>query len=165
MAVEVGVFAAIILLIFLIIIIFGFTCYMFRNYCLKRLKASRRPKTDQRRDGTADGLDRTYKTTTDDDASMKLHTLDQIFKQEERSSYGRSLNVTPLRFQQQNILNEPPISNVTQSKSAAHPVAQIVSSSTETFKHLKPHSPNKPLTATSNDMDTTKSLPIKEATQ
>lgn len=97
MAVEGGIFAAIILLVILIIIVAGFACYMLRNYCTNKAKITRRTSSGSpRREGLSNiliaegvavgGSMSNYKTTTDDnEPSMKLHTFDQILKQEERS--------------------------------------------------------------------------------
>lgn len=104
MAIDIGIFAIIVLAIILLVIVIAFVCYLFRHACQKKVKPARRADSESpRRHGLSDGVgDRSYKTTTDDDTTIKLHTFDQILKVEEKSSYGKSLNVLPLKFPQVN---------------------------------------------------------------
>lgn len=100
MGIENEILSGIVLLIIVLIIIVGFTCYLFRNYCNKK-KRERRGFSDQRRDSLLNDVN--YKTTTDEASTTnasKVHTFEQILKREERSNYGPQLSVHALKFQQ-----------------------------------------------------------------
>lgn len=95
MAININLFGIVLLVCLFLIILTGFIFYMFRNYCEKKTKGSRRTSTDPKHAlGILDTYDASsYKTTTDDENTlttrpMKTHTFDQILKQEERSAYS-----------------------------------------------------------------------------
>lgn len=102
MAVEQGLFAAIVLAIAVLIVAAGFICYMLRNYCSKASKTSQRNSSNDtsRNQSASVGLAgssremRSYKTTTDEEFSQNLPTFDQILRQEEKSSF----DFYPLKF-------------------------------------------------------------------
>lgn len=96
MAVEQGLFAAIVLCIILLIIAAGFTCYMLRNHCARRAKTAQKTMSDARQVAFGSTDPRSYKTTTDEvEHSQRVPTFDQILKREERSS---SLDLYPLKL-------------------------------------------------------------------
>lgn len=104
MAIEVGLVGIVFLSVILMILACGFTCYLFKNYCQKKLKEAKRTSTGPRHPGAflETSHDTTFKTTTDEEATMtskpmKTHTFDQILKQEERSGYS----LHPLKLLQQ----------------------------------------------------------------
>lgn len=100
MAADIGLFVATVLGIILFIFVVGITCYTFRNYCQRRFRVARRTSSGSpRRDEISYA---TTKTTTDepDKSSMKLHTIDQILKQEEKGSVSQSLKQVELSQQQ-----------------------------------------------------------------
>lgn len=117
MGVDVSLFVAIVLCILLLIMIAGFTCYMFKNYCHKRFHI-----TDQRNSGSPqrDSLVSSLtKTTTDDPdrSTMKLHTIEQIIKREEKGSMSRSLKTIEIQPSTQLKQVDIPQSNTTKTPS------------------------------------------------
>lgn len=97
MVVELGNLAIGIFLIVFGLIIAGFLIYLFKNYCQARLKNNRRISADQRRQ-----LDPMKSVlANDEDSVIKLHTMEQILKQEEKSALnqGKSVNLVALKFQ------------------------------------------------------------------
>lgn len=89
MGLEAGLLGGAILLIILLVIVTGFICYMFRNLCNKKTTDRTNARDSKKREETYESPgDRSYKTTTDDESTMKLQTLDQILKQEERSAFS-----------------------------------------------------------------------------
>ena len=97
MTVQLSTLALAVFLVAFSLIAIGFILYLLRNYCQKRAKRGVKVSSDQRRSGYDVG---SVKTTTDDDSTVTLHTLEQILKQEEKSAIaqGKSLNLTPLRL-------------------------------------------------------------------
>lgn len=76
MAAQGAVFALSLLLLILIIILAGFTCYICRNYCLKNFRLA---KTDQRASPTiSDTGENSVKTVNNQ--SRKTLNLDHILK-------------------------------------------------------------------------------------
>lgn len=100
MAVQGGLFTAIVLAIILLIIIFGFSCYWCRNSCrygAYRGASRGADSTSPRRDRLwPEGSESKDKTTTDEDTSLKLPTFEQILKKEEKSD--QSLGLQRLKF-------------------------------------------------------------------
>lgn len=97
MVVELGNLAIVIFLIVFGLIIVGFLIYLFKNYCQARTKNNRRISADQRRQ-----LDPMKSVmATDEESTIKLHTMEQILKQEEKSALnqGKSVNLVALKFQ------------------------------------------------------------------
>lgn len=132
MAVEQGLFAAIVLGIISFVVAAGFICYMLRHYCSKfGVQSQRNSSNNQRKNqqissltGSLDKDLRSYKTTTDEEVSQKLPTFDQILRQEERSS---SLDYYPLKFPKspaRNLGSTELISKATMSTSRVHEHSQ-----------------------------------------
>lgn len=97
MSVELGYLAFGLFVVVFLVIALGFFIYLIRNYCTRRMKEPKGLSSDQKRPGQADvdGV-----RTTDDETTLKLPTINQILKQEERSSFaqGKSLNLVPLNL-------------------------------------------------------------------
>lgn len=103
----------------LLIVIIGFILYILRNYCQKRIRNSQANSSGRKRLTDID----TVRTTTDDETSstVKLHTLEQILKNEEKSYVsGKAPVLIPLKFQtySQITTKEGPISPKEISKEA-----------------------------------------------
>lgn len=97
MVVELGALSIGIFLVVFALLILGFVIYLLKNYCQMRMRQQRRAASaaEQRRNDPLYGL------TTDDESTIKLHTMEQILKQEERTAIaqGKSLNLVALKFQ------------------------------------------------------------------
>jgi hypothetical protein len=100
MAVSIAIYSSLIIGLLLFILFIGCTLYLFRQYCLKRrAMLNRRKALADKKSSELAGL--AHKTRADEDSktlgqSVKLHTFDQILKQEEQSGYS----VHPLKLPQ-----------------------------------------------------------------
>lgn len=104
MVVELGTIALSILFLVIGLIILGFAIYLLKNYCQERIKNNRRISADLRRQ-----IDPTKSFMThEEDSTIKLHTMDQILKQEEKTALaqGKSLNLVAVKFQKPEISKE-----------------------------------------------------------
>lgn len=128
MAANAGIYAIVVLLLVVLIVILGFTCYMFRNFCpsIKRKSTKRQSAALQGPTSNLEGgpnslgsqTERVYKTTTDEDPSQKLTTFDQILKKEEKSAF--SLHSLKLLQQQQQLQSQSQSQSHSQLSSQQH---------------------------------------------
>lgn len=124
MALELSSLAFLLFIVVFSLVIIGFALYLIRNYCQRHLRGSKGSTSEQKRQTShldIEGL----KTTTDDESTMRLHTLEQILKQEEKTMFdqGKSLSLTAVKLQGQNqssINNHPKESPSPKEKSIKH---------------------------------------------
>lgn len=96
MGVDTSVFVAIVLCILVLIIALGIVCYLVKNVCGRRFKKANRVDSGSPQRETL--MASIVKTTTDDPdkSGMKLHTIEQILKEEEKGSISQSLKQVDL---------------------------------------------------------------------
>lgn len=139
MAVSIGVFAAIMVAALLLIMLAGFFCYMFRNYCNQKRKPSHLNNSDSpKKFNLLAHIGSVERTTSDEEAnatggagrhrpgvsaSWKTHTFEQILKQEERSRLtdGKSIGLQQVRFA------VPPVESSGQTQQQQQQVAPTTS--------------------------------------
>lgn len=133
MAFDIAIFGIGVLIFVALVVLAGIILYLIYQYfCYMKNKELQASTGRRHRTPSVDGHDtKSYKTTTDEESTVKLPTFEQILKQEEKSAYSQSLSLQPIKFTQQQKTNinagapnSPEESTKSPKKSGSHQAQQ-----------------------------------------